>query len=1173
MSILHPELSSAGPAVDAQWEIRQKGDANHPPLALLITPDSSNPDRNTSGLPALYHYLPQAPLLARDQENRPVFSLTLLLQRQPGPDDSSLEPLIERGVLAMTLTLNVSESVVQEMAESTHAEYQPLFPRQVVLSLASDVSTEQALAEQVDTSGSWMALSATLGRDETLGILSALQGGESRLRVNGLITYRTASDPNHKVVLSGQWEKIYEFLKGRFPDGTEFTIRELRAAFDEMIQSGLMATNYATNSSVHNSQLEDTSPLFKSFLRISTLILQRLTLDLTTEDPGNRYVLRGYAPSGELSISYTSAGNGYERFVEISGALQDVLKGAFDGLDLDAYIHLISPTSGGAFGPTPRRVTMPRTKAMPVSGPVGLAAFHDSVGSLSLALHPVSPISPTAQALLTSDAIQMIHTDQPSNRIWLLNDLRFGYAGIWFGNDQPAERNLPVVEDQSAPLWSDRLDGNRFWYAPTFEIVKPELNADPTTSPFLFSFTTSGHDLSGQAGLDGTVSFTLRMRSSTATQEALQSKGNPIASPVKLTRLSIALDLPFRDQNGTTRHQLFPTTTQSGEGDTIRATLRVVDNWVRLLYGALAVADFQADPAGVQISYTYEAYVPIESNKLEIVYGGKIATIPIIQKPEDLVIAGRKPYLNAQDGTFHLPNGVLQFSREMESTQRELAPASKGRKGKVKGIPRQEPDLREVSHISITESETGQPHGLRPIGQTTGEIPPIFHPVPIRPSLEIPPIAKPEKQYALQTLGSTIQTEILIPCEQFGVLYRQETEEGMQTIGCMDVLKLGQTDYKQYRLLTDPELRSPFYSIYRSLQMPERFLVLPTAYCITRFGPDEAEKAYRPASFLYSTIDSKNLANSRCVIGSTLQPDVPAYARRDLADKLRLLFHRSPSIEYITEIESQVQYEWSLPSTGLHPIQPQATKLWDSFQVSLSSDVDGVPQLQAMLATAAVSAHVAFTLPDGTILGTNLYLDLRQITGPWQGGPLEVSIKNGEVRLTNHIEYVVNVSDLRVYPPGQSMQTIQVDRSLAKTEVWAGSISPDITEVYPVYTLRSGAAASLQEIRSFIEDIHTNIIFLNQVNYANHNLKKLDITARIKDLPETYDVSIPEQLPASLDIILLLTSFLANPVLQFQVIKTDVSDQISRTPWLDWSLTTQGNIVSLTWALIENSQT
>ena len=50
--------------------------------------------------------------------------------------------------------------------------------------------------------------------------------------------------------------------------------------------------------------------------------------------------------------------------------------------------------------------------------------------------------------------------------------------------------------------------------------------------------------------------------------------------------------------------------------------------------------------------------------------------------------------------------------------------------------------------------------------------------------------------------------------------------------------------------------------------------------------------------------------------------------------------------------------------------------------------------------------------------------------------------------------------------------------------------------------------------------------------------------------------------------ILPLTTYLGARTLQFQVTKTDNSDAVTATAWLEWDLTTRGNVVSLTWSLI-----
>jgi hypothetical protein len=280
--------------------------------------------------------------------------------------------------------------------------------------------------------------------------------------------------------------------------------------------------------------------------------------------------------------------------------------------------------------------------------------------------------------------------------------------------------------------------------------------------------------------------------------------------------------------------------------------------------------------------------------------------------------------------------------------------------------------------------------------------------------------------------------------------------------------------------------------------------------------------------------------------------------------------HHSPVTQYITEIDSELTYSWSL-SGGPTSIQPQAAKLWDSFQVTLSTDLAGGLQLQAMLMHSGISAQVSFKLADGTTLATSLLLDLTGLTGPWAGGPLETALQGARVTLTNRIERGVNVSDVAAYTADGSTQAVRVDRLLAAGESATVDLPFTAAEAYPIYTIQAGGPADLTEITSFVEDIHTNVVFVNLVNYANHGLKRLDLRVQLKEAPgSATDVPISEEQPVSeAAFILPLTTYLGAHTVQFQVTKTDTSDTVATTAWLEWDLTTRGNVISLTWSLIQ----
>jgi hypothetical protein len=120
-----------------------------------------------------------------------------------------------------------------------------------------------------------------------------------------------------------------------------------------------------------------------------------------------------------------------------------------------------------------------------------------------------------------------------------------------------------------------------------------------------------------------------------------------------------------------------------------------------------------------------------------------------------------------------------------------------------------------------------------------------------------------------------------------------------------------------------------------------------------------------------------------------------------------------------------------------------------------------------------------------------------------------------------------------------------------------------------VVTIPPGDAATLDEIRSFVEDIQTNVLFINIINYANHGLRRLDVRARLKEVAgsERAVTMNDEQTMGEAAFMLPLTVYQGPRTLQFQVSKTDLAGAVTATGWLEADLRA-GNAVTLTWDLI-----
>ncbi len=171
----------------------------------------------------------------------------------------------------------------------------------------------------------------------------------------------------------------------------------------------------------------------------------------------------------------------------------------------------------------------------------------------------------------------------------------------------PKQQAAPLIDDQSGSVFTDYVDPSRHWFVPELAIATPLPNDDVDTRPFRFVFERAGTILGSggvQQGLRGTVTVTARrIRPANAPDGA---------EPVPLHGLSASLEIPYRNAaDGATHFQSFPAVLQA-DGDRLTCTIELLDDWVRLAYGALSVKAFQAEPPRVRISYAFLGYTEVD---------------------------------------------------------------------------------------------------------------------------------------------------------------------------------------------------------------------------------------------------------------------------------------------------------------------------------------------------------------------------------------------------------------------------------------------------------------------------------------------------------------------------------------------------------------------------------
>jgi hypothetical protein len=809
--------------------------------------------------------------------------------------------------------------------------------------------------------------------------------------------------------------------------------------------------------------------------------------------------------------------------VELHAPLEDVLVEALQGQWAETAIHLVAPNKNQkGFSEVPKRTKNTKPRPGPPGNILRVARLGRRVTSLWNAVRPSNVIAAPAHTVLSSQGVM---GNQPALELQDLN--------IIMGTER--SKHLPVISKKSSDVpWPDRIDPDkRYWYPPFFVPVKPGTTTLPENSPFLFSYRTMGHDISGRPSLEATISIRLRRTMSDAVSQRAEELGNIQIKPVAVKNLSCLLEIPFRDMRGKLQRERIRAIEVIESGDEVNVIFRLVNDWVRLAYGSLAYSDFQpGEPIRLSTAYTFEAYYEIKNHRFEFSYGGKSAQLAVIDDRRTRATLDNRDYIRLSDGVIQLGGNELKLAKLNEP----IAPIQ-----------------RAMPVFSVSRPLSGFQFSALPV---------------VRPDMQLAPSLSDKikkKKYAIRTRAHRDTSDMLLPCRDFSTLYVEERDTGPQSVPCDNTLSLGETEYRLYEQLPLP---TQGFKVMRSLQIPGRFLVVPKVYAITRFAATEGAKAFRPSVLLYSTIDIDDLSKSRCVIMASLQPQVALFERQRLFDELSQNFHPKPIVEYLTEIDGEFSFDWALPSTGpsgLLRLETEVTLLWDSFQVSLVTDAIGVPQLQEILSGSGISGSVTLRLRDGSSLRSTLRMDLSRIVGPWDSGPIEVeAVGGGSTMLRNRIEATVNVSDLMVVKDGRTTSTVPVEARLGKDNDTSIQVDQPFDTLLPIYMVEP-SAASLTEIRTFIEDIAINLVLVNQMDLDKLGFKKIKVKGRVQDLPEEHYVEFNASSPiaASLDFLLPLTVYLSSPEVELQATVTDTTDQERQLSWVTWPLS-NGVIVEVT---------
>lgn len=788
--------------------------------------------------------------------------------------------------------------------------------------------------------------------------------------------------------------------------------------------------------------------------------------------------------------------------------------------ELERLVTVAAPRNGGARGAGPAPAPVQHLIARGEPAPV----------SRDLVLMPDRAVRPTAHALLASSAVHFAGA-----ATWAAHDLVLPTA--------PAVESLPVVTDSAAPLWPDRASATRRYYGPSFSLRLPGPGDPFETADFSFELTRLGATTDpDQPALTASVRFTLDIGPGQAVLDALAAADHPEAAPVPLGNLSARLQVPVRDvQTQELRFQPFAGTVES-DGSTVTVSVELQGEFVRLLYGALAYPGYQTAPARLELAYAFSAYVPVSDVPIRFAQIDKIALIPLVATRGAGAAKGTGPRLDPAAASIELPGGIVSLGREP-----------------LTGARRAGPLVATVHHFSPAALAATQVVATAPAAAVVAPAAVVAaHPTLALSAAALAVLAEP--RYAVQTLVREIPVDVVLPCATYGPLYRENTDAGSEPIGCKDVLRLGELDYRLYDELT--ALRAPTHRVFRALQQPGRFLLLPTRYRISRYAASEPDaRRYRPVALIYALVGDDPDGGTYWFT-ATLEPDIQEFVRAQLLlDLAPLAPHgQKPVLDLPTDpaVNAAVTWSWALPG-GVG--QPQAQATWSGIQVAVSTGLHEAVVLKEVIEHSGLRGAATFALADGsTPLPTELVVDTGA-TGPWLGGPVPTAIAGTSVRLRNAVEQPVDVTAVHLLRGG-ALERLPLAMTLQPGAEYVLESALPAEAAYA--EVAASAPVPLAELGVFEEDVATNVHFVTQVSLALHDLSALSVRARIAGSAREYEAPLGDLVTATLDLVFPLTTYLEGQSVEYRLTATPTSGPARQGPWLTWDLATAGSVIGVT---------
>lgn len=440
-----------------------------------------------------------------------------------------------------------------------------------------------------------------------------------------------------------------------------------------------------------------------------------------------------------------------------------------------------------------------------------------------------------------------------------------------------------------------------------------------------------------------------------------------------------------------------------------------------------------------------------------------------------------------------------------------------------------------------------------------------MHAMPINKILanQISPIVKPlpkeDEVFTLEQFSKQQETSLFIPCSAYGSYFTEQTMGGIsEPIGCHEPYRLGEFKFQLYEPVES--LSHIHYNIYRSLQSPGQFLIVPKIYRIGRFDFTHPQYAGKPCIHLYGALDeSDQFQQSRAYITISMQPDISAIEWYRLNEKLSEMVPESAQIFFPGEIAASSVFRWNLPSG----VAVETLAAGRDITASFSMDVMQVLALQEMIERGVFQGIGTYTLPDGKTYSVQLQPDTSRICGPWLQGPVQITIDGNQIQFKNQIEKETLVSGIiGLNAKGEKILDLSLQLSLKSGDLTKIETSTPVDSVI-ADILTSNTPSPINETWVFVDDVEAEVLFQTDLDFQSAQISRLTIVCK-PPLPNATEdtLELDNKKPSSEKLFFIPLTHLSQPrEISYRFKASGAAGESQWSQWLKHDLSTEGSLV------------